>query len=421
MSSYRHADPAPTGTEGLAALRELVHLVAKPLAGELAAEPSEVTEKLARSVSADIVIQTQVVEDARRRLLEAERELQRMVHVRRACEQILFPSKRVRTAQPLVGDQTVSLPPSTQSLTYYNHDRGTFYEPRLPSAIDPAVFGGVFTVGAYVNRGQFGAVFRLVKQCDFKDDTNFMLKVSNERIDLPPYMLRKDIGNDTFLYIMEEAIEEDRAITLLYNAVPELWTLHVIEGRAHGDVQLSNLRSASDGPFGYRESRPFRILIDELGWEPVSKGSVDYYLIDPDLSIGLRKPKRIVNILHEDPRNPRASEMDDLIGLLNAVLLHNEVKIGGFEHDEHCDFKYGCPLDAVEEVWQCICSCYCKRLDVVRAWAAFLGAFDKLRDSRGHGESLMSVAVECAEPGENAYKEAGYSEDDSSDSEASDS
>lgn len=295
---------------------------------------------------------------------------------------------------------------------YYHHDGGALCEEQLPPQIDPAVFGGMFERGDPIGSGAFGAVYRLVQLHDVSpdDDTKFLVKASREYVDWPPYMLRKSVGNGVYLYIMEEAEQQER-IASIYLAVSKVFDMHTDEGRTHGDPHSENLLAANSGPEKFHEDPPFRRLIDELGWERVAEGVVPSYLIDPDCSCAIGERKRISNVDHEDPRSPHASEMDDLIGLLNSLLKECRVsvtRVGGLTAGPSCDFKYGCPKHAAAAAWSFICRCYCKHLDAAKAGRKAAKIASALCTHASGGESYMTSLVECAAPGDNAFDDPEF-------------
>eukprot|EP01116_Phalansterium_solitarium_P006454 TRINITY_DN18754_c0_g1_i1.p1 TRINITY_DN18754_c0_g1~~TRINITY_DN18754_c0_g1_i1.p1 ORF type:complete len:344 (+),score=66.09 TRINITY_DN18754_c0_g1_i1:133-1164(+) len=270
--------------------------------------------------------------------------------------------------------------------------------------VDPSVFGGIFEIGERAGSGQFGSVYRLINKFPVDEDRDlhtFMLKVSRQFVDLPPYLYRKRHADGTFLYVMHRA-RDDHLVVKIHDAVYDLRGSHRDNGRTHGDVNPGNLLNG--GPLGVEPTtrQSLRRLADEFGWEPIALDMYRARLIDPDISCPIGEPKRVSNVLHEDPRCAVAGPMDDLIGLLNTVLITCNVdvrRVGGLGVDGTdvtvdvgavADYEYECPEDAAVGIWLAICEAYESVRVSVMVQEHIL---DRVRSSAGAGRCLMSRVV----------------------------
>eukprot|EP01116_Phalansterium_solitarium_P004089 TRINITY_DN1498_c0_g1_i1.p3 TRINITY_DN1498_c0_g1~~TRINITY_DN1498_c0_g1_i1.p3 ORF type:complete len:279 (-),score=39.80 TRINITY_DN1498_c0_g1_i1:384-1220(-) len=227
-----------------------------------------------------------------------------------------------------------------------------------------------------------------------------MLKVTHNSVPWEPYLLTLRLPGPVFVYIMLEANRDLALPERCSAAVRHLRALHQRQGRTHGDVNPSNLYDAGTMTRGFNHEDlldPVRQLARKnLGWEDVWLRGFSYglfVLIDPDIScrIGARKP--VSNVHHEDPRTVVADPMDDLIGLLNAMLLETGVsvqRIGGFAYDSTCDFIYDCNQAYADHFWRWICWSYAEP-EYLELPDVF---FDYLRKGApGSGFSSMSAVL----------------------------
>eukprot|EP01116_Phalansterium_solitarium_P007768 TRINITY_DN2067_c0_g1_i3.p1 TRINITY_DN2067_c0_g1~~TRINITY_DN2067_c0_g1_i3.p1 ORF type:complete len:290 (-),score=1.82 TRINITY_DN2067_c0_g1_i3:111-980(-) len=251
--------------------------------------------------------------------------------------------------------------------------------------------GGVFTIGSLLGRGAFGEVYSLSETSPDPQEAQkrFVLKVSNQDVFLPPYLLRKPVSG-RFLYILSHGKEEEFwqkcQDTLRYLGQ----YLHVKQRRAHGDVSPGNLLLTR-----HSWTENLRRLVKLLGWKRVCNFSpVVFDLIDPDIAGPFGRPKAISHIMHEDPRCDRWGPLDDLIGLLNTILLWSGVtveRIGEYCFDQSCDYKYSCDERAARDVWQLMLIVYSTEDDYDPK--AIKSVLQNLRDADRSQSCLMSAVV----------------------------
>eukprot|EP01116_Phalansterium_solitarium_P009744 TRINITY_DN24018_c0_g1_i1.p1 TRINITY_DN24018_c0_g1~~TRINITY_DN24018_c0_g1_i1.p1 ORF type:complete len:339 (-),score=5.74 TRINITY_DN24018_c0_g1_i1:83-1099(-) len=295
-----------------------------------------------------------------------------------------------------------TLAATTATAKYYYHSTDDLDASRAPLPIpDANVFAGLFELGPRIGAGEFGHVYRLIRRPDSGVYGEYVLKVSRELVDHPPYLMRKSIGNGVYLYIVTAAKPqafEDRC----HYALKDLAHMHRTAQRTHGDVNPGNMLTAVSVD---RVSARLDPLSQTAGWDSLLRTSYGH-LIDPDLSCRFGERKRISRVLHEDPRTELAGPLDDLIGLLHSILLHCGVSVtrtGGFAYSEACDFVYGCAMQDAAPVWRWICAVYYSLLvqDMANPDSPRhrRGLFDRLERSAQSGEQcLMSWVLQSASP-----------------------
>eukprot|EP01116_Phalansterium_solitarium_P019080 TRINITY_DN5233_c0_g2_i1.p1 TRINITY_DN5233_c0_g2~~TRINITY_DN5233_c0_g2_i1.p1 ORF type:complete len:344 (+),score=36.09 TRINITY_DN5233_c0_g2_i1:157-1188(+) len=289
-----------------------------------------------------------------------------------------------RAADDLPGNRSCDTNGGTLSGKYYYHTHGFRQPPQEAEQaweIDTTVLGGHFELGELLGTGHHGRVYRLNNM--FPIEYQYVLKASADYVDRPPYFLRKSIGNGRFLYILLMASAESFAVRF-DGAVANLWSLHNNEKRAHGDVSPQNLFLAWRNSETHALISQFSQLVDELGWQVVSRNrdASLAQLIDPDIGGTFGDQKAVSHTLHEDPRCDRWSRLDDLIGLLNTMLLEMHItveRVGGFLYGPQGDFCYGCDQASAKLAWCCIIDSYNEADPVQRIGLVFeqLSAADR--------------------------------------------